>query len=59
VTAVGKIETKDAIVGIEDGRVGIEIGRRAGERWRNIVSFAIEGTLHSTHAVHSHPTLQG
>jgi len=56
---VGKIETKDAIVGIEDGRVGIEIGRRAGERWRNIVSFAIEGTLHSTHAVHSHPTLQG
>lgn len=33
-----EIETEDAIVGVEDGRICIEIGRRTGERLKLDVS---------------------
>lgn len=35
VAAVGQVETEDAVVGIEDGGVGVQVRWRAGEGLRS------------------------
>jgi hypothetical protein len=33
VAAVRQVKTEDAVMGVEDGGVGVEVCRRAGESW--------------------------
>jgi hypothetical protein len=36
--AMRKIETEDTVMGIENGGVGVKVGRRAREGWADMVS---------------------
>jgi hypothetical protein len=40
VTAMGQVETEDAVMGVENSGIGIEVGRRAGKCYSSNVSWS-------------------
>lgn len=50
--AVGEIEAEDAVMGIEDGGISIQIGRGTREGWRSILAAQLLVPCEVTHAAH-------
>jgi hypothetical protein len=47
---MGEIQGEDAVVDVEDSRVGVEVGGRAGEGWGLLAWWRVGGVTGGTHA---------
>jgi uncharacterized membrane protein len=47
---MGEIQSEDAVVNVENSRVGVEVGGRAGEGWGLLAWWMVGGVTGGTHA---------